>query len=38
MIISMISPQAMIATGAMYCDRFCRLASDSRNALLALSK
>ena len=35
MIISMISPQAMIAAGAMYCDRFCRLAALSRKSRLA---
>ncbi|SAK62835.1 hypothetical protein AWB82_03247 [Caballeronia glebae] len=33
-IISMISPNAMIATGAMYCDRLTRLALLSRKSWL----
>ena len=37
-IISMISPQEMIAAGAMNCDRFSRLALLSRKSWLALSK
>lgn len=37
-IMSMISPQAMIATGAMNCERFSRLALVSRKSWLAVSK
>ena len=36
-IISMISPHAMIAAGAMNCDRFSRLAPVSRKSGLAIS-
>ncbi len=37
-IISMISPSEMIAAGATNCDRFSRLARDSRKSRSTLSK
>ena len=37
-IISMISPNEMIAAGAMNCDRFCRLAELSRKSRFSASK